>query len=66
MSIIYMKMVAIALWCGNPVNHTGNMYAIYISPKAVNECRIKLQQCSQGKETHLQAESCFMGTKLGK
>lgn len=54
---IYIKMAVIALWCGNP-GYIG------LNKDDVNKCRKQVFECLQTNKTTLQAESCFMGTKL--
>lgn len=57
MTTVYIKMAVIALWCGNP-SYIG------VHKDDADKCRRKVFECLQAKTTTLQAESCFMGTKL--
>jgi hypothetical protein len=62
MQTLFIKLMAISLWCGNvsPSNGPAD------SNKPIYECRRAIQACLQGKGTTLQMESCFMGTNGGK
>lgn len=57
MQTLFIKMIAISVWCGN-VSPT---MAPADGNTSIYKCRREIQQCLQGKETTLQMESCFMG-----
>ena len=65
---VYIKMAVIALWCGQPMNKVyrpgSDMVGESRAHAQVDACRTAVFQCLQAKTTILQAESCFMGTKL--
>lgn len=63
MSELYLMIMAVALWCGNPINATkgatGFKSGTDLEIQAIDTCRILLKACLNNAKTTEGKQQCF-------